>query len=522
MKNKFFISLLCLFSLASCNTNLNSSSNISSSSSNSTSSSIPSESISSSSSSSSTSSSSTKENHNLVIYAVNDTHGRIEEDSSSNIMGLAKIREYIYNYDKDYNPDYSIFVSAGDMFQGTGVSNLTQGQAMSEIMNSFPFDAMAIGNHEFDWGLDKMHTYKDGDYSNGEADFPFLGANIYDKKTNERVSWLDPYTVVEINGLKLGIIGIIGHDLESSILYDNIKDYDFVYPLEIIKQYAKELRTELDCDAVIVSNHDYDTELNQEIARLTGDMRIDGILCGHTHQNEYDILSRSDGTNIVAVENRDKNQSATSLTLQLNKSLNYEDYKFERFYPSNYDLDAEMHAIIVKYQSVIDEGARIIGTSEGYLSRQNLGIYAVTSMKEKFSVDVAIMNTGGVRATIPGGEITVADVFEVFPFNNELRVKLNLYESETKEFLDMCEDELEDLGYSIYYTGEKYFYDNSNITYFNKEFNVSNLQNNKDYSVAVIDYVYVSTRYTEFKNTVRKDTNILLRDLVIEYIDKLY
>ena len=95
MKNKFFISLLCLFSLASCNTNLNSSSNISSSSSNSTSSSIPSESISSSSSSSSTSSSSTKENHNLVIYAVNDTHGRIEEDSSSNIMGLAKIREYI-------------------------------------------------------------------------------------------------------------------------------------------------------------------------------------------------------------------------------------------------------------------------------------------------------------------------------------------------------------------------------------------------------------------------------------------
>lgn len=50
-------------------------------------------------------------------------------------MGLAKIREYIYNYDKDYNPDYSIFVSAGDMFQGTGVSNLTQGQAMSEIMN---------------------------------------------------------------------------------------------------------------------------------------------------------------------------------------------------------------------------------------------------------------------------------------------------------------------------------------------------------------------------------------------------
>ena len=215
MKNKFFISLLCLFSLASCSTNLNSSSNISSSSSNSTSSSIPSESISSSSSSSSTSSSSTKENHNLVIYAVNDTHGRIEEDSSSNIMGLAKIREYIYNYDKDYNPDYSIFVSAGDMFQGTGVSNLTQGQAMSEIMNSFPFDAMAIGNHEFDWGL-KTVLEKNKDIAN----YKFLSCNIFDRETNDLVSGLVPSTIVQKGGYKVGIVGSIMAGIDSSISYN--------------------------------------------------------------------------------------------------------------------------------------------------------------------------------------------------------------------------------------------------------------------------------------------------------------
>lgn len=430
----------------------------------------------------------------INIFMINDTHGSFLDGDTPGVERLSSLIKYLTEKNGDY-----VKIANGDIFQGSYASSILYGLPLVDALNQMNFDAFVIGNHEFDWGLDKMHTYKDGDYSNGEADFPFLGANIYDKKTNERVSWLDPYTVVEINGLKLGIIGIIGHDLESSILYDNIKDYDFVYPLEIIKQYAKELRTELDCDAVIVSNHDYDTELNQEIARLTGDMRIDGILCGHTHQNEYDILSRSDGTNIVAVENRDKNQSATSLTLQLNKSLNYEDYKFERFYPSNYDLDAEMHAIIVKYQSVIDEGARIIGTSEGYLSRQNLGIYAVTSMKEKFSVDVAIMNTGGVRATIPGGEITVADVFEVFPFNNMI-ITTTMKGSDLKSLYNQ----------------------NGDYLYFNKEFNVSNLQNNKDYSVAVIDYVYVSTRYTEFKNTVRKDTNILLRDLVIEYIDKLY
>lgn len=430
----------------------------------------------------------------INIFMINDTHGSFLDGDTPGVERLSSLIKYLTENNGDY-----VKIANGDIFQGSYVSSILYGLPLVDALNQMNFDAFVIGNHEFDWGLDKIHTYKDGDYSNGEADFPFLGANIYDKKTNERVSWLDPYTVVEINGLKLGIIGIIGYNLESSILYDNVKDYDFVYPLEIIKQYAKELRTELECDAVIVSNHDYDVELNQKIAKLTGDMRIDGILCGHTHQNEYDILNRSDNTNIVAVENRDKNQSATSLTLQFNKSLNYEDYKFERYYPSNYGLDAEMHAVIAKYQSVIDEGARIIGTSEGYLSRQNLGIYAVTSMKERFNVDVAIMNTGGVRATIPGGEITVADVFEVFPFNNMI-ITTTMKGSALKSLYNQ----------------------NGDYLYFNKEFNVSNLQDNKDYSVAVIDYVYVGTWYTEFENTTRKDTNVLLRDLVIEYIDKLY
>ncbi len=430
----------------------------------------------------------------INIFMINDTHGSFVDGDTPGVERLSSLIKYLTEENGDY-----IKIANGDIFQGSYVSSILYGLPFIDALNQMNFDAFVIGNHEFDWGLDKIHAYKDGDYSNGEADFPFLGANIYDKKTNERVSWLDPYTIVEINGLKLGIIGIIGYDLESSILYDNVKDYDFVYPLEIIKQYAKELRTELDCDAVIVSNHDYDTELNKEIAKLTGDMRIDGILCGHTHQNEYDILTRSDSVNIVVVENQDKNQSATSLTLLLNKSLDYESYKFERYYPSNYDLDKEMHSVISKYQSVIDESTRQIGFTEHYLSRQTLGIYAVTSMKEKFNVDVAIMNTGGVRATIANGEITVANVFEVFPFNNMI-ITTTMKGSALKSLYNQ----------------------NSDYLYFNTDFNVTNLQNNKDYSVAVIDYVYAATRYSEFKNTARKDTNILLRDLVIDYIEKLY
>lgn len=428
------------------------------------------------------------------IFMINDTHGSFADGNTPGVERLSSLINYLTQMNGNY-----VKIANGDIFQGSYVSSILYGLPFIDALNYMKFDAFVLGNHEFDWGLDKIKIYKDGDYSNGEADFPFLGANIYDKKTNERVPWLDPYTVVEINDVKVGIIGIIGYDLESSILYDNVKDYDFVYPLELIKQYAKELRTELDCDVVIVSNHDYDTELNGEIAKLTGDAKIDAILCGHTHQNEYDTIRRSDGLNIVAVENRDKNQSSTSLILKLDNQFNYESYEFQRYYPSNCDLDPKMASILKKYQEVINEGNRELGTVNNYLSRSTLGMYAVTAMKEEFNVDVAIMNTGGVRATIASGSIKVADVFEVFPFNNAVIIT-TMKGSALK---------------SLYNT-------NGDYLYFNQEFDVAYLDNNKNYNVAVIDYVYVSPRYSEFKNTIPQYTNYILRDLVIEFIDRLY
>lgn len=423
------------------------------------------------------------------IFMVNDMHGSFVDGTTPGVERLSSLINYLTKQNGDY-----LKIANGDIFQGSYAASILYGLPLVDALNEMKFDAFVIGNHEFDWGLDKIRTYKDGDYSNGEADFPFLGANIYEKKTNERVSWLDPYTVVEVNGVRVGVIGIIGHNLESSIIYDNVKDYDFVYPVEIIKQYAKELRSELACDVVIVSNHGYDTDLNNEIASLSGDTRIDAILCGHTHQNEYDILSRSDGAKIVAIENRDKNQSASALNLKLDANDNYESYSFERYYPSNYELDPNMTKIIKKYQSVIDEGNRIIGNLGYYLSRQSLGNIAVSAMKQEFKADVAIMNTGGVRATIAGGNVTVSDIFEVFPFNNVV-ITTSMSGKAIKSL----------------------YKNNADYLYFDQDFATSLFDDNTYYKVAVIDYVYSNTRYEEFKNTTKYDTNFILRDLVIEY-----
>lgn len=433
------------------------------------------------------------ETGNVNIFMINDTHGSFIDGYTPGVERVSTLIKSLSSQNGDY-----IKIANGDIFQGSYVSSILYGLPFIDALNAMEFDAFIIGNHEFDWGLEEIHKYKDGNPNNGEANFPFVCANIYDKSTNKRVSWLEPYTIVEINGQRVGIIGLIGHTLESSILAANVKDYDFVYPLELVKEYANELRNDKDCDSVIVSIHDYDPDLNQQMASLSGNSRIDAILCGHTHTNVYETYTKSDSASIIVAQNRDKNQTATNIMLQLVNS-NINTSKFERLYPGDYEKDPAMTSVVQKYQKTIDEGNRVLGSTNSTLYRETLGMYAVEAMKQEYQVDFSIMNTGGVRATIGYGEITVAEVFEVFPFNNRV--------------------------YLIELTGravKSLYENNSNYLYISDNYNLSSIVDNNIYKIAVIDYVFTSGYYPEFEGVTYVDTNVIMRDIVTEYLDKIF
>ena len=102
---------------------------------------------------------------------------------------------YIIN-EKNKSPDTTVILSSGDMFQGSAISNMTQGGVVVEAMNEIGFDAMTIGNHEFDWGIDKIAAYNDGDEKNGEADFPFLSCNIVYKSNNQLLSCKKTWIII--------------------------------------------------------------------------------------------------------------------------------------------------------------------------------------------------------------------------------------------------------------------------------------------------------------------------------------
>ena len=124
---------------------------------------------------------------------------------------------------------------------------------------------------------------RDGNLENGEANFPFLGANIHQKSIDDIPNYVEPYTVIEKGDLTVGIIGYLGYGQEADIQAGQVEDYEFLHPYEVVKEYVKEMRTEKGVDIVIASGHDATTTVNQQLASLQGDYRVDAIINGHTH-----------------------------------------------------------------------------------------------------------------------------------------------------------------------------------------------------------------------------------------------
>ena len=113
----------------------------------------------------------------LNIFELNDTHGYIEQNEHGK-GGLSNVAKMIDDVRYQNTLDDVVLIANGDMFQGTAISNVTDGLSVIEAMNEMDFDMMGIGNHEFDWGINKILRYFDNDATNGEANFPLINKQI--------------------------------------------------------------------------------------------------------------------------------------------------------------------------------------------------------------------------------------------------------------------------------------------------------------------------------------------------------
>lgn len=170
------------------------------------------------------------------ILHTNDIHGRLAEEKGR-VIGMAKLK----TVKEQEKPD--LMLDAGDAFQGLPLSNQSKGEEMAKAMNAVGYDAMAVGNHEFDFGYDQLKKLE------GMLDFPMLSTNVY--KDGKRA--FKPSTIVKKNGIRYGIIGVTTPETKTKTRPEGIKGVEFRDPLQSVT--AEMMRIYKDVDTFVVISH---------------------------------------------------------------------------------------------------------------------------------------------------------------------------------------------------------------------------------------------------------------------------
>ena len=370
------------------------------------------------------------EEKTLDVYAINDFHGQIKEEGS--YPGIESVATYLKKRGENEN---TLLISSGDMFQGTLESNYNSGNLLADIMNDCKFDALSLGNHDFDWGLEALKANKDRASSDGYQT-PYLCANLYNyengKNGNEQLSQYGAeYTISEQeNGLRVGIIGAIGEDQYTSITSTYVEDVCFKDPSPIVKELSDELRTEENCDVVILSFHASQSAMLgkgvTDVSPVSGKRYVDLVLCAHTH-----MFESTTENGVIFTQNDDKGEDASHVTLRVSpegevtselETISGSTMKKEA--KSN-GYDEAISNLVSSYGEISEAvGSETLGSVSGYFTKKeslpNLVAEAILEeASETFDdVDLAMVNSG--RENLSSGSLTYSKLFSALPFDNEV------------------------------------------------------------------------------------------------------
>ena len=422
----------------------------------------------------------------LDIYYINDLHGAILPNQDS--IGMAHMANFLL-YQKNQNPDETLILAGGDILHGSALSNANYGALMIEMMNVMGFDAFVIGNHEFDWGLDKVTRY----FNNSDdhiAHFPLLGANVFYKGTETIPDGIDPYVIVERNSLRIGIIGTIEYGIENTIATQHVEDYYFANPGPIVTDLARYLRTEENVDIIILISHDRGT-VNQQVIYNEEDSAVDAIFNGHSHQ----VYARYE-SGVPTIQSGGYGSHVGHLRMNLleGEILSYSMDNLDRSNEPRFGIaDSEFEMMIESYFLELDDKyhVELLNPSRDY-TRDELTEWLSKLLAVSSNADIGFHNGGGTRRNLYKDEpFNLFTVFDIWPFDNEI-VTFYLSGSDIKYFIDT-------FNWRNYYT------------------DIHDFEDDELYKVATHDFIYYRDNYAILRTgSDLTKTGVFLRDLAFD------
>lgn len=392
----------------------------------------------------------------IKVFETTDVHGYITDVSSYKEDTFEYRLAYFSKLVNDArnNEDYEdvLLLDTGDIYQGTPHSNLTYGAAIRAAYDQMDYDAVGLGNHEFDWDVKTYATdakgtmapYEIGSYK-GDADIPVLMSNLYYKDGGERVEFTQDYTIVDKGDYKVGIVGW-ADDYSADIKASQIAPYTIDDNRDKLKELTKKVDEE--ADIVVVLAHSDPKSIAEDMDPEV----VDLVAGGHTHKN----LNGTADNGIDYMQGNCYAYGYATAEIKINpenKDVEVTTPEFKDISPKGGDhsylyynngtndkLDPEVTKISqAAWDAVKGEMYEVLGTVDQSITRDFidetngtssiagnwLADMMLAATKDKNTV-AAFANRGGIRANLEMAEgatsrdITVADIYTISPFGNRI------------------------------------------------------------------------------------------------------
>lgn len=425
--------------------------------------------------------------YTLNILHINDWHSRIEsnnkyestcsaeeETKGECIGGAARLVTAIAERRKALDGQNVLLLNGGDNFQGSLFYATYKGAAEAEFLNLMKFDAMTVGNHEFDDGEDALVPFLE------KVKFPVLSANVHPNAQSKVGDRIKPSLVLEVGGQKIGIIGAVTTDTpEVASPGPNIAIED---DIKTITAEVEKLKAE-GVNKIIALTHVGYPRDKEMIAKIPG---IDVVVGGHSHSLLSNTDAKAEGPYPTMVDNPDGYKVPVTQAASYSKYLGeftvtFDDngvvkeakgdplYLDKSIAPDEAVLARikELGAPIeeLKNKEVSETTATIDGSRESCRAREcemgNLISDAILERTRDQGMQIALQNGGGIRASIDAGTVTMGEVLTVLPFQNTVAT----FQLSGKDIADSIEAGLSEIeegkGKFPQVAGLKYSFDKS-------------------------------------------------------------